>query len=139
MRRKIAAAFAALLLAVGLAVFATAGPALASAHPQTYGQCAIYNFCIWDGTSIEDYNFVERSAGNTPRNTCYSIAAVGSLINNDSQYNWYVSKNANCAGRVDTGTIALIWGYSGPTLLNSTWNNQIEGYWRTSSVYHCYC
>jgi hypothetical protein len=140
--RRFGTMLATMLMVVGLGIFVGTQPAAASTvHPGNVGHCDIYNFCLWDSPyDIFTDPRWERDATEMPRNTCLgNLEPVTSMINNDTQYQIYVSANANCAGTIAGGTIALIHGYSGPAGMSAAWNNRIRGFWRTSTIEHCYC
>lgn len=92
------------------------------------GACYVATICFYDTpTSAVPFRNIEDV--DAPRNYCFNLNPYTSYIVNTSQFYWVVSDHADCSG-----TRANILPYS-EGAMNSFWNNNIRGVYRTSSTY----
>ena len=91
------------------------------------GACYVNTICFYD-TSLSLSPFFNKEDVDAPRNQCFNLNPYTSYIKNTSGYVWVVSDHADCSG-----TRANVYAHS-EGAMNSFWNNNIRGAFRTSTT-----
>lgn len=91
------------------------------------GACYVNTICFYD-TSLSLSPFFNKEDVDAPRNQCFNLAPYTSYIKNTSGYVWVVSDHADCSG-----ARANVYAHS-EGAMNSFWNNNIRGVFRTSTT-----